>query len=519
MRIRITLLMLVLCLLLVGAACGKTADTTDAAAVQETEAPTPTPTPAPTPEPTPIAVAGSVVEDGTLRAVVEADDFALIEQLDSLTTLDVTGSVCYDAITAYQSAHPDVEVIYTVQVGDVSVSPDTASLSVPAVPDASVLAYLPALHALTVEEPMTPKQAADVLALRPDVDLKYSVSVAGMTLAQDVTELNLSEVSPALAGELAEAIAVLPDVTDIELNHEDGTCDWLLPDIGLLQEVRTSICVHATVTAFDRTFCLTDDVVSFNKIPMQDRKDELLAILPQLRNVGRLDMEYCGLSDEEMAALREQFPTPKIAWMITLGAYSFRSDSKMLRLNKYNYITMLTDENVQQLSYCNEVKYLDLGHNHIQHPDFIANMPDLEVVILAIEQPTDLSAFANCPNLEYAELFNGHVTDVSPLANCKHLKHLNLCMNQITDITPLYGLDELERFWISRNRELPKEQIEKFKELHPNCVVNTTTVDPTDPPWRYKANGEKSKRYALLRAQMGYNRDLIYSLVEPDKNN
>ena len=177
------------------------------------------------------------------------------------------------------------------------------------------------------------------------------------------------------------------------------------------------------------------------------------------------------------------------------------------------------DERLEPLKYCTKVKYLDIGHNGIETLDFLYYMPDLEVVILAIEQPTDLSAFANCPNLEYAELFNGHVTDVSPLANCKHLKHLNLCMNQITDITPLYGLDELERFWISRNRELPKEQIEKFKELHPNCVVNTTTVDPTDPPWRYKANGEKSKRYALLRAQMGYNRDLIYSLVEPDKNN
>lgn len=518
MRIRIHALLLILCLLLAAAGCSDSEQTSGSVSVPASEAPA-EPTSVPTPEPTPIAVKGVLPENGTLRAVVDEEDFALIEQLEGLQTLDVTGSVCYDAILAYRDAHPDVQVVYAVLIGDEAVSPDAERLTLPRVPDPSVLAYLPNLKELTVEEPMTASEASGMCSLLPDAALSYTVSVAGMTLSPDVTALDLSEVSPALSGELAEAIFALPEVTDVELDRADGSSDWTLDDAGVLQAVREDLRVHLTVTVFDRTFSLTDDVVSFSNIPLADRKDELLSVLPKLRNVRLLEMEDCGLSDEEMAELRAAFPSPKIAWMIHLGAYSFRSDSKMLRLNMYNYETMLTDDNVHPLIYCNEVKYLDLGHNQIQHPYFIEYMPELEVCILAIYQPTDLSAFANCPNLEYAELFHGSVTDVSPLANCKHLKHLNLCMNQITDITPLYGLTELERLWISRNPDIPKEQIERFKELVPNCLVNTTVVDPTDPPWRKDPRRYSgfSERYELLCRQFAYSRKLVYSLVEPDK--
>jgi len=51
------------------------------------------------------------------------------------------------------------------------------------------------------------------------------------------------------------------------------------------------------------------------------------------------------------------------------------------------------------------------------------------------------------------------------LAACTELKHVNVCYNAITDITPLYCLTKLERLWIARNPDIPKDQIEKFKEL------------------------------------------------------
>ena len=314
--------------------------------------------------------------------------------------------------------------------------------------------------------------------------------------------------------EIAEGIAVLPELTDVGLNRADGSSDWTLEQAGVLQDVRESLRVDLSVRFFGRCFSLTDDVVNLNKLDLRNRKDELRALLPRLRNVRRLDLEYCGLRDEELAALREQFPTPKIVWRVNVGITTCRTDAIMFHYWVSNR-PKLTDADVHGLVYCNEMKYLDLGHNNIQTPYFVAYMPDLEVCILAIGQPTDLSAFAHCPHLEYAELFGGSVTDVSPLANCRELKHLNLCLNQITDIAPLYGLTQLERLWISRN-PIPQEQIDTFRKLVPDCVVNTECQDPTLNEWRWdEEHACWQERYALLRKQFMYDSGTACLSEEP----
>ncbi|MBQ5991058.1 MAG: leucine-rich repeat domain-containing protein [Clostridia bacterium] len=496
-----------LCLLLFAAGCSGAEFPVEEPAASE----------APAPLPTPVAVNGAVAENGVLRAAVDADDFALIERIPGLHTLDVSGSVCYDAILAYRDAHPEVDVIYTVSVGETALSPDVQAASVKSVPDAGVLRYLPALSELTVTEPMTAEDAAALTAALPDAALSYAVSAAGVTLSSDAAAADLSDVSPAFLDEVCDAVAVLPNLVDIELNRADGTSDWTLEDAGRLQAIRPEIRVDLNVTAFGRRFSLTDDVVNFNGVLLSDRTEELTALLPYLRCVGRLDMENCGIPDEEMAALREAFPSPKIVWRVHVGAYSCRTDVKMIRFTMFYQYPMLRDINTRGLIYCNEVRYLDLGHNLIQDAYFVGYMPDLEVCILAIQQPTDISAFANCPHLEYAELFNGHITDISALANCTELRHLNLCMNKITDISPLYGLTKLERLWIARNR-IPDEQIEEFKKRVPDCVVNTTAKDPTLNEWRfdYSRKSTYSVRYELLRKQFRYGESLTSSVDLPN---
>lgn len=504
-RISRFLLCSVICLLLFAAGCSDAEKTPDAEEAAQ-----------PTAAPTPITVGGASAENGVLRAVVEADDFALIEQLP-LHTLDVSGSTCYEAIQSYRNAHPDVTVLYTVVIGDAEIASGDASATVRSVPDPALLSYLPNLAELTVTEPMTPAQIVSVQNALPDAALTYSVSIADRAVSCRETALDLSDVSPAFLNEVVEAIAVLPDLKDVELNRVDGSSDWTLENAMALMDANPALRVDLNVTVFKKTFSLTDEVVSFNRVNLADRTDELLALLPYLRNVGRLDMENCGIPDEQMAEFRAAYPAPKIVWRVNVGAYSCRTDVKMIRFSQFYAHPMLTDANTHGLIYCNEVRYLDLGHNLIQDAYFVGYMPDLEVCILAIQQPTDISAFANCTHLEYAELFNGHITDVSALANCTELRHLNLCMNKITDITPLYGLTKLERLWISRNR-IPEEQIERFKELVPDCVVNTTAKDPTLNEWRfdYSRKSTYSVRYELLRKQFSYGENITSSVDLPD---
>jgi Leucine-rich repeat (LRR) protein len=243
-------------------------------------------------------------------------------------------------------------------------------------------------------------------------------------------------------------------------------------------------------------------VVSFNKKNLKRKVAELKLLLPYLRNVKRVDMENCNIDNETMAALRDEFPQPKLVWRVKVGAYSVRTDAWMVKFSAGG--SKALDENsALNLKYCREIKYLDLGHNKIHHMDkFVSCMPDLEVCIM-YNPMSNIKGIENCPKLEYFECFSCNIKDLSPLAACTELKHLNVCYNNITDITPLYGLTKLERLWISRNN-IPKDQLETFAELVPNCEVNTTIHNPTDGGWRKDANGAYVPRYALLRQQFLY---------------
>ena len=166
------------------------------------------------------------------------------------------------------------------------------------------------------------------------------------------------------------------------------------------------------------------------------------------------------------------------------------------------------------------MKYLDVGHNsYMKDISFVSFMPDLEVAIIAINDVDDISPLAGCTKLEYLELEQTKFTDASPLANLVNLEHLNIVQNwYLEDITPLYNLKKLKRFWIGYQVPVPAEQIEKMKELLPDCDICTAATDSMDGDWRWDYTRESgfSERYELLRQQFGYEyKDFALSWNDP----
>lgn len=474
---------------------------------------------APTPDPFPIVLGGERYsgQETALQAVLTAEDVETLSSFPGLKSLDASGSVCYAELLAYAKEHPDVSVLYTVPIGEAVLSSDAEHAELTSLSDPKPLAFLPNLRSLTVSEPLAPQAARKMLSALPDAALNYSVSFAGTVVQNDVTSLDLSAFSPDAAQELVEGLSALPLLNDVRLTPQEGDSSWTLADVGILQAVRPEIKVDYRVTAFRKTFSLADEVVDLSNTPLAERLDELRALLPYLRNVTRLDMENCGIDNESMAALREEFPSPKIVWRVKVGPYSCRTDALMIRFSNYISNRKLNDNDLKALVYCNDMKYMDLGHSDITHPYVVAYMPNLEVCIVAPSKVTDISGFENCKHLEYCELFNCKITDVSPLAGCTELHHLNLCMNKISDISPLYGLTNLERLWISRN-PIPQEQIDHMQAIVPDCTINTTAKDPTQNEWRWKRHGDCNFaiRYDLLRKQFLYDRSQNTYSVEPN---
>ena len=415
-----------------------------------------------------------------------------------------------EEVAALKGALPELSVQYSVTVQGMRDDPDMKVLELDAsmISDWDALAQeiglLRSLEQIVVTGVLTPEQAAYLLEGAGSIPVSYSVSFKGRTIGSDEEAVDFSDLPASDLGAIKAALIVLPKVKKVNLDPKKGSSKWTLDEADQLQQFREGLLVGYTTKSFGVSFSLADEVVSFNGKNLKRRIEELKLLLPYLRNVKRVDMENCGIDNETMAALRDEFPQPKLVWRVKVGAYTVRTDARMIKFSAGGG-KALHDKDTENLKYCRDVRYLDLGHNEFKHIDFVANMPELEVCIIAVGYMTSLEGIQNCPKLEYAEFLSGLISDVSPLASCTELVHLNLVYNRIKDITPLYGLTKLERLWISRN-DIPADQVAKFKELVPNCQVNTTVQNPTRGGWRYfdEEFTQITPRYALLCQQFHY---------------
>ena len=450
-----------------------------------------------------LTVPGSVT---TAEEVIKA-----LADLPKVQAVDLRNSGLDNGqVWALRSALPELSYEYTVTVqGRQSDSGATAlEVDADAISDWDALAQeiglLTELEQITVNGAVTPEQAAYLLEGAGSVPVRYSVSFRGRIIDSENEEADFSDLLPSDLSAIKGVLTVLPNVKKVNLDPQKGSSKWTLDEADQLQIFREGMLVNYTTKSFGVSFSLADEVVTFSKKNLKRKVEELKLLLPYLRNVKRVDMEDCGIDNETMAALRDEFPQPKLVWRVKVGAYSVRTDTWMVKFSAGGS-KALTDKSCENLKYCREIKYLDLGHNDIKHMDgFVPYMPDLEVCIM-YNPMSNINGIEACTKLEFFECYSCGLRDLSPLAACTELKHLNVCYNNLTDITPLYGLTKLERLWISRNN-IPADQVKAFKELAPNCEVNTTTHNPTRGGWRYfdEEFTQITPRYELLRQQFRY---------------
>ena len=427
--------------------------------------------PAP-PEPTP---AGIVLSGGEfaadtreLTAVVTAEDLALLEGFTNLQKADLRGSGCRKEIAAWAIAHPAVQVRCEAELSD------------------------------------------------------------GTVLAADTRELTLSDSVP---GEDLLALAVLQELKTVELgaclDAAESPLDW--EALAAVEKVLPRAEFHYAFTLYKKSFDLQSTEMDLNHIAMTDEGALVKKVAACLPGLTLLDMDFCEVSDEAMAQIRDSLPQAEVVWRIWFGdnkisGYSVRTNVTKILASNPGIGGELTPENTQSLKYCTKVKYLDLGHNdQLTDLSFVRYMPDLEVAVLSMGGFSDLSPLADCPKLEYLELFTGAVSDLRPLSGLKNLRHLNLSWSfALTDITPLYELTELERLWLGAYDPVPREQIEEMQRRAPNCEIDFETRDPTGGNWRYvdtdaQGHGILHPRYLLLYEQFEYGRaPYCYSYIRND---
>lgn len=366
----------------------------------------------------------------------------------------------------------------------------------------------------------TPEQLRRIQEAFPAAELCCNINLFGQILTQDTTYLDLQDMAVAGTAELVSVLPYLPKLEEINFVNSEGICVYGIEDIPLLDQVRAcvpEVSLHVSFELFGQHVTSEDERIEYYLVPIGNEGVETVrAVLPYLTSCTYLLMDGCEVDNEVMAQLRADFPQTKVVWRVWVTTPNYDSP-KQLRWAGFLTDThrirtiLINDQNCDVLKYCVETKYVDFGHNYeISDFSFLAYMPKLEAAIIGLTKCNDISALANCPELEYLEVYGSDVTDLSPLAACTKLKHLNISRMQVDDITCLYGL-ELERFRAVATN-VPKEQIDEYAALHPDCQMLMDGWAPHENGWRYDNNRVMVPRYKLLREQMEYAEDRKYGI-------
>lgn len=351
----------------------------------------------------------------------------------------------------------------------------------------------------------------------------------------DATTLDLSDLKHKDVADMAEALALLPDLEEIELGSdgawtgnppeltletaslarpEEATRDLSWKDLHTLQDAAPQAQILYRFRFYGRDFTTTDEKMDLNHSPMTDNGAAVRDILPLMKNCRYLDMDSCGVPSETMAEIRDAYPEMNVVWRVWFG-YGFccRTDIELM-VNSSGTAGM-RDDNSQELKYCTKVKRLDMGHNLELHDwSFLSYMKDLEICIITVSGWSDIEMLRGLTNLEYLEIcpisheYCG-VLDLSPLKDLTNLEHLNICgISYTSNWEVLKNLTKLKRLWIGRwtAAGLPDGAIEELQAALPNTEINTTEWSAATGSWKGGdgQSGPFPERYALLREQMEY---------------
>ena len=433
-----------------------------------------------------------------LTMVVTADSISKLDQYPNLEKVDLTGSTCYAEMAAYAKAHPDVEVIYTVALGDAQISSTREEVQLT---DGSYdyaklvenLQYLPKAKKLSL--PATRLNAVQVDALRkayPGLEISCTIRLNGVELGPETTELDLSALTPEQVSVYADRLGVLSNLKKVNLLNADGKCVLSTSDVKKLQNAMPNVVFRFNFELFGQTIATDAERVEFVDVQIGNEGEQAIRdALDMLPNCTYFKLDNCGLDNEVLAGIRDDYPNTKIVWRVFQHNEnrSWLTDTTVLRA-----VYGISDSNSDFLKYCTEVKYMDLGHNtNMIDISFCAYMPNLEIAILSGSPIKDLTPLANCKKLEFLEIaWCGHITDVSPLAGCDSLKYLNIGHTSIKNVETLKDLPlEMLSFVNSGNKVgMTEAKWKEIQALMPNCWITysplkDSNANPYGVGWRY----------------------------------
>lgn len=428
-----------------------------------------------------ITIAGRQLlrDSESLQITVSSDeDLQLIAQLQGLKELNLQDSkLTTEQYQALKSALPECSIRWKVPFQGRWIKSDAAKLDLSELADEDILLirYFPNLEKVNARGCTDYDQLMSLAAAYPDLDISYSLSIAGEFWPDSTTDMVLSAADPA---ELEAMLKYLPALETVTLNEMPSDPDGMLrvqeayPDVSFFWQVEVcGVVVDNTVTEID-----------LSGIPMETT-EALESKLKYLPNLTKVDMCECGISNEEMEALNNRHEDILFVWIVKIGPYPVRTDITYYIPVKYQQ--RVGNDDCKNLRYCTELVALDLGHMPIVTCEFVSYMPHLKYLILADTSLMSIEPLKDLKELVFLEIFLTYVTDYSPLLTVTSLDDLNISHTH-GDLAPLTQMTWLDRLWWGANpgEQLSRSDTAYLQECLPDTIVVTDFCYSTGRGWR-----------------------------------
>lgn len=440
-------------------------------------------------------------ESLTVSELTLEDVEFLARYFPDLKTLDATACDQYDVLAVADATLTDCEITYFVNLGHPGQRATAgATYVLLGFPEPLVgerydfdilmtnLVYLPDLKTLKLEKVVySQKQVQSLREAYPNVEILATVEVFGQEYDMEVTELDLSGMTGEDTTAVVEQLKKLPNLTRVNLTPENGIGALSLEDVKALMDAVPGVTFDFAFDFYGTRLSTADEEVHIKNTKIGDEGEQNIRnALDLLKNCKRFVLESCQVSNEVMAKLRDDYrDRTKIVWRISYGKGTTMTDAEVIRA-----VYDLVDTNCANLVYCEDAKYMDIGHNEwLDACDFVSGMKSLEYVIISGAPIKSLEPFRNCKNLKMLEAaFCEYLTDVSPLADCPNLQMLNISNTHIEDLSPLDDLP-LTHLTVRTNPSgkcrLSQEEQDRVAKQHPDCWISYSGPQPYGVGWRY----------------------------------
>lgn len=449
----------------------------------------------------------------TVSTLTDTDIQLMATYFPDLQQVDAAACTDYDMLEKLCARLPEVQVTYQVSLGSKSVAPDTQELTLePEDFDLGTLTQnIPHLKNLTdVTMNTTALTLEEISGLRaqfPDVNFTYTLTILDETYGENTTQLELPDLLPEQVAQVAQKLPMLPNLENLNLTDQEGNSSLSKEEVKLLQAAAPNAVIAYTFDFFGTKISTADEQIHITNVKIGDEGEaEVRAALDILPNCKRFVLENCQISNEVMAKLRDDYrEQTKVVWRVSFGKGSTLTDAQIIRA-----VYDLVDSNCANLAYCEDVRFMDIGHNEfLKTSEFISGMKSLEYVIISGSMMSDLKPFANCKNLKVLEAaFCEYIESLDGLEQCGNLEYLNISYTHVTDLSPLDNLNlvNLCAMYHPTSR-VPQEEQERFKALKPDCEMNFVGSQPYGTAWRYDEQNNPREWYSLIRSVFRLDRD------------